>query len=198
MNWQLQKEINKLKDALLPVIAKGDKTLENKIAGLGTNVADVDTWANRPTVDGMGKPLSANDVFYLTQKDGNHPAGMYRRKADNSDWNDTPIIDFDAIGISAIIESAKAGDVVTIDNTGLATATEDSKFTTPKEVAKVVNDFKTAIDGIYHPKGGDVNLKVVGKDADENTQEYVTANQSKVTYTETDLQAEYDTVYNSL
>jgi len=198
MAWELQRELDKLKDTLLPVIVKGDKDLEAKIAGLGTNVADITGWANRPTVDGMGKPLSKNDVFYLTVKDGTHPAGMYRRKADNSDWNDTPIIDFDDIGLSQIIASAKAqANAIAVNgNTGAVTATIDDKFTTPKEVADALNSFKTAIDNIYHPKGGDATLKVVGADADEDTQEFITAKQSKVTYVQADLQTQYNTIYN--
>jgi hypothetical protein len=44
----------------------------------------------------------------------------------------------------------------------------------------------------YHPKGGDLNLKVVGKNADENTQEFVTANQLAATFTQEEIQAKYD------
>jgi hypothetical protein len=46
----------------------------------------------------------------------------------------------------------------------------------------------------YHPKGGDPTLKVVGADADENTQEFVTANQLNLTYTEQEAQTKYDAI----
>ena len=196
--WKLQRELDKLKNALLPIIVKGDKDLEAKIAGLGTVVGEVDTWDARPTTDGMGKAVTANDTFYLLTKDGTHPAGLYKRKADNSEWNEVPLIDFDEIGLSAILAGAKASaDAIAVDpDSADVTALIDDKFTTPKQVGEALNNFKNAITKLYHPLGGDVTLKVVGADADEDTQEFITANQSKVTYDTADLEAQYNTLYN--
>ena len=90
MAWRLQAEVDKAVNALIEVMAKGDKDLEAKIAGLGSRIGAFTGWANKPTVDGMGKPLSVNDTFRLEVKDGTHPAGLYARKPDNSEWEDTP------------------------------------------------------------------------------------------------------------
>ena len=110
-----------------------------------------------------------------------------------------PILNFDQIGISKIIEDAKAGDNdITIDpTTHLIKGTVDNKFITPKQMADYLVGFKNMTYELYHPKGGLDTLKVVGADADENTQEFITANQAKVTLTTAEAQAIYDTAKNA-
>ena len=185
-------------DKLLTVMKAEDQSLEAKIAKLGTNVGSAGTYAELPTVDHNGKAVGLGDVVTLTTTDGTHPAGKYERKPDNSGWEDQPFINFDALNISSIIADAKAeATAMTVDSaTAVISATEDGKFATPKQVAEAMMALQSANntlnDGKYHPKGGDVALKVVGKDADENTQEFVTANQLKATFTVAEVQAKYD------
>ena len=196
--WTLQNEIDKAINALLPVIVKGDKDLEAKIASLGSRIGSFTGWDNRPSTDGMGNPVSVNDTFRLTEADGNHPAGLYARKPDNSDWEDTPFLNFDDLKITQIIEDAKADltpDWMT-DADGFPTSDIDNKFTTPKQVVQALTIFKNKLTELYHPKGGDESLKAVGADADENTQEFITAKQASVTYNVADLEAQYNTLYN--
>ena len=210
--WTLQNEIDKAINALIPVIVKGDKDLEAKIAKLGSRIGAFTGWDNRPTVDGMGNPVSVNDTFRLEKADDNHPAGLYARKPDNSDWEDTPFINFDEFGISDIVDSLKA-EGFTVNDDGsfdAPAALSDDKFVSAQKVQEALSkaanynqatrdELAAIIAGLgatYHPKGGDAGLKVVGADADEDTQEFITANQAKVFYTVGDLQAKYDNAYS--
>ena len=180
-------------DKLLVVMKAHDQDLEAKIAKMGTNIGSADTWADRPSVDQNGKAVTVGDVFTLTTKDDTHPAGKYERKGDNSDWNDTPFIDFDNINITKIIEDAKADpDAIVVGEDGVITATEDGKFVTPKQIKDALTSLNTANANKFHPKGGDQDLKVIGKDADENTQEFVTANQLAATFTQEEVNTKYD------
>jgi len=177
-------------DTIIPVIVKGDKELEKKMAKLGTKVGAASKFADLPTVDQNGAAVGAGDTATLTTKDGDNPAGLY--EYDGTKW--VLAINYDAMGIDNILELAKAND----DDT-----TSDDKFTTPKQVTariKAATDAATAAlkaqadlnKTTYHPKGGDVALKVVGAPADEKTDEFVTAKQLDVTFTTAEVQAKYD------
>ena len=189
-------------DKLIAVIAKGDKALEEKIAKLGTRVGSANTFADLPTVDQNGRRVDVGDVCVLTTKDGDHPAGLYSRKPDNSGWNDTPDINYDELGISNALQGLKAGSAgnVTTDANGVYQSVdglgEDNKFVTPTELATILKDLVTAVTKLnqasFQPKQGDETLYVVGKDAEENTQQFVTANQLKATFTQQEVQAKYD------
>ena len=119
---------------------------------------------------------------------------MYARKPDNSGWEETPYIDFDSLDVAKIVEAAKAdANAIVIDETtGVITATEDGKFITPKQVGDALKKLSTANLVLFHPKGGKEELSVVGKNAEENTQQFVTANQMKATFTVEEIQAKYD------
>jgi len=194
MAYSLQAKIkSEVIDKLLVVMKAADVRLEEQIAGLGTRVGAVNTWADRPTVDQNGKAVTTGDTFTLTTADDGHPAGIYSRKADNTDWNDVPDIDFDKLQISNLLETAKADPgAITVGADGTISATEDGKFTTPVQIKEALNALNSINDSKYHPKGGDQSLKVVGADADEGTQEFVTANQLALTYSQDDIQAQYD------
>ncbi len=186
-------------DKLLVVMKAGDTALAEQMAGLGTRVGSANTFAELPTVDQNGKAVTTGDTAVLTTADGTHPAGIYSRKPDNSGWNDVPDINYDEMGINNILQDFKAptnsldfGDATE----PLANSSIDNRFVTPSVVAGWLltyhNKMKDFNNETYHPKGGDATLKVVGADADENTQEFVTANQLKATFTQADIQAKYD------
>ena len=168
-------------DKLIPVIVAGDKALEEKIAGLGTRVGSSDTYAGLPSVDQNGKAVTVGDTARLKATDGANPAGLY--EWDGTKWDLT--LNFDAIDIGSIIEGAKATqaefDAKAVD-----------KFATPAEVINHVIAEIAKLSDIYHPKGGDEALAVKGKNGQENTQEFVTANQMKATFTQAEIQAQYD------
>ncbi len=185
-------------DKLLVVMKAGDTALAEQMAGLGTRVGSANTFIDLPTVDQNGKAVTPGDTAVLTTKDGTHPSGIYSRKPDNSGWNDVPDINYDEMGIDNILQDFKALSAdLTIDTaTAIVSASIDNKFVTPLVMKDTMNAVITALKALdadtYHPKGGDATLKVVGKDADENTQEFVTANQLKATFTQADIQAKYD------
>jgi hypothetical protein len=168
-------------DKLIPVIVKGDKDLADMIAKLGTRVGSASTYAELPMVDQNGRAINAGDTARLTATDGDHPAGIY-------EYNGTEyelVLDFDKLDIGSIIESAKATQAE-------FDAKSTEKFTTPAQVLAAVAEEIVRADGAYHPKGGDVNLTVVGKNAAEGTQEFVTASQLSTTFTVAEIQAKYD------
>jgi len=207
-------------DKLLPVIVAGDKALEAKIAGMGTRVGSVDTWDARPTVDQNGANVTAGDTFVLTTADGNHPAGIYSRKPDNSDWNDTPDINFDELQISEIKEQIlMTEDAFSIDDQGIFsfnenprakgllasnvnTALRKANAFNAAERQKLADDIAgviasiAALDSTYHPKGGSEDLTLLNEDAEENTKESVNASQLAITFTVDELQAKYDAIAN--
>jgi hypothetical protein len=164
-------------DPIIAVMAKEDKKLRQAIASLGTWVGSATKVSEFPTVDLAGKAISAGDTATLTQTDGDNPIGLYRY--DGTNW--VLEIDYSNLNIGNIIAEAKLQGLIK-DN-----LTEDGKFVTPKQVAEYGAE-------TYHPKGGDETLKVVGADADENTQEFVTANQLNLTYTEQEAQTKYDSI----
>jgi hypothetical protein len=164
-------------DPIITVMAKEDKKIRDLVAGLGTWCGSATTLAGMPTVDLAGKAISVGDFATLTQADGNNPKGLYRY--DGTNW--VLEIDYSNLDIGNIIQEAKLQGLIK-DN-----ATVDDKFVTPKQVVDYTAE-------TYHPKGGDPVLKVVGADADENTQEFVTANQLNLTYTEQEAQTKYDSI----
>jgi hypothetical protein len=164
-------------DPILSVMAKEDKKLREQIASLGTWAGSSDTIAGMPTVDLAGRPISSGDTATLTTQDGDNSIGLYR--FDGTEWKLE--IDYSNLDIGNIIKEAKSQGLIK-DN-----LLKDNKFVTPKQVAEYTSE-------AYHPKQGDENLTVVGKDAEEGTQEFVTANQLSLTYTEAEAQAKYDSL----
>jgi hypothetical protein len=164
-------------DPIITVMAKEDKKLRQAIAQLGTWCGSATSLAEMPTVDLAGKAVSVGDTATLTQTDGNNPIGLYRY--DGSNW--VLEIDYSNLDIGNVIANAKLQGLIK-DNT-----TVDDKFVTPKQVAEFGSE-------TYHPKQGDPSLFVVGADAEEGTQQFVTANQLTLTYTEQEAQTKYDAI----
>jgi hypothetical protein len=164
-------------DPILTVMAKEDKKIRDQIAGLGTWVGSATTYDALPLVDQNGKAITVGDTVTLTQADGDKKVGLYRYDGTAYQLE----IDYSDLDIASIITEAKLQGLIT------DSATIDDKFVTPKQVADYTAE-------TYHPKGGDSVLKVVGADADANTQEFVTANQLNLTYTEQEAQTKYDAI----
>jgi hypothetical protein len=177
-------------DKLIVLMKTKDAALEAKIAKLGTRVGAASTYDGLPTVDQNGAAISIGDTATLTQTDGDHPAGLY-------EWDGNQYvlaINYDALDITSIIAEAKAAaDALQVDPaTAIVTATEDGKFVTPVQIKEALNAITTRNDSAYHPKGGNTSLATVGKAAEENTDQYVTANQLSATFTQTEINTKYD------
>jgi len=179
-------------DKLIVLMKAKDQELASQIAKLGTRVGAKSTYADLPTVDQNGKAVSVGDTATLTQTDGDHPAGLY--EWDGAQW--VLAINYDALDIASIIANAKAAaDALQVDMvTAIVTATEDGKFVTPVQIKEALNKITQRNDVTYHPKGGDTSLVTVGKAAEENTDQYVTANQLSATFTQDEVNAKYDTL----
>jgi hypothetical protein len=206
MSYSLKEELKReVVNKLIVAMARGDKKVLEKVSGLGTWIKGVDKFSKLPKKDQAGAPVSAGDTATLIVKDGNHPRGLYRY--DGTKWNLE--IDYDAMGLESIIEGAKAtqdevnegtiGDKfvtpVTLKSirNGLETAIE-SVATTVASLSTTLDDYKTQALELFHPKGGKETLGVIGKDAEEGTQGFVTAKQMEVSYTQDEINALYDSL----
>jgi len=176
-------------DPIVAVMVQKDKAIMDKVAALGTWVGTSTTLASMPTVDLAGKAISAGDMATLSAKDGDNVTGLYRY--DGTTW--LLEIDYSDINMDNIAASLAAGALTTtVDADGVVSTTAAKKFVNADDLAVLLNSIKAKNDELYHPKGGDPLLKVVGADAEENTQEFTTAKQMSATFTTAEVLAKYE------
>ena len=175
LNDEIKREIiNKL----IVTMKRGDKKVLEIAGALGSWIDSSDKFADLPVKDQLDNPVSKGDTSTLSVKDGDKPAGLYRYNG--SEW--IVEINYDAMKVDELLANLKATQAE------VDAGTNDKKFVTPKTLKKIMDTLKN----LYHPKGGKATLKVIGKDADKGTQEFITAKQMEFAFEQADLDALYD------
>jgi len=186
MIFNLTTVLRKAFNKYLPKIAASIATVDARVVSLEKLVKDMkgdfisaeDTLGAFVTTDNSGNPIGNGDWSILKVDDGTNEAGLYI--FDGTDW----VMAVQIPDIGDILGAVIADDATYL--AGLAT----DKAPSVKQVNTTIEDLKTR----YHPKEGDETLYVVGKDAEIDTQQFVTAKQMAGEITDAEAQEDWDNV----
>ena len=146
------------------------KVLKTKFSEIsGQFIGSADTYAGLPTTDIDGSTIDVGDVASLTQKDGAYESGIYR-------WDGAQYVlfqQFDDIGDMVASMTATQAEV--------DAGTVNDKFVTPATGGNA-----------YAWKAGDSGQKFQAAQAEEASDEVVTANQFTGTISEAEASTDYD------